>query len=143
MIQLNKSAEDQLVAFYPEVTPSASIETVRFVYSQDYDLSSGSFSGAVLSKKQWVVASVSGSAVPANTGQYTLDIYELIPGADLVWNTAGVVWNLTDTTWNAANAETVGQFLATERAYISGSNESSLTTYYSSNQNGAYTTYNS
>ena len=143
MIQLNKSSNDQLVAFYPEVTPSASIDSVRFVYSQDYDRSSGSFDGTILSKKQWVVASVSGSVVPAYTGQYTLDIYELIAGADLVWNTAGVVWNLADTTWDAAGTESVGQFLATERAYISGSNEDSLTTYYSPNQNGAYTTYNS
>jgi hypothetical protein len=143
MIQLNKSAEDQLVAFYPEVTPSASIDAVRFNYNQDYDRSSGSFDGAVLSKKQWVVASVSGSVVPANTGQYTLDIYELTAGADLVWNTADVVWNLADTTWEDATVETVGQLLATERAYISGSNENSLTTYYSPNQNGSYITYNS
>ena len=143
MIQLNKSADNQLVAFYPEVVPSASIDTVRFVYNQDYDRSSGSFDGAVLSKKQWVVASVSGSVVPANTGQYTLDIYELIEGAPLVWDLADIVWDLADSTWDIGASDALGQYLATERAYISGSNEDSLTTYYSPNQNGAYTTYNS
>ena len=143
MIQLNKSAEDQLVAFYPEVTPSASIDGVRFNYSQDYDRSSGSFDGTILSKKQWVVATVSGSVVPANTGQYTLDIYELIAGADLVWNTAEEVYDLSTVVWSEGTTDLQGQLLATERAYISGSNGSSLTTYYSPNQNGSYITYNS
>ena len=143
MLKLDKSQSTNTVAIYPEVTVSSSVDSLRFNYSQDYDRTTGSFDGTITSKKQWVVATVTGSVVPANTGQYTLDIYELIAGADLVWNTADVVWDLADTPWNEAGAESVGQFLATERAYISGSNENSLTTYYSPNQNGAYTTYNS
>ena len=143
MIQLNKSAEEQLVAFYPDVEVSASVSTLRFDYTQDYDESSGSFDGELLSKKQWLVASVSGSVVPANTGQYTLDIYEIIEGASQVWNLSEEVFSLSDTVWNEGTANILGQLLATERAYISGSNGSSLTTYNSPNQNGAYITYNS
>jgi len=143
MIRLDKSAGDQLVAFYPEAGVSGSIDLVRFNYSQDYDLSSGSFDGTILSKKQWVVASVSGLDVPANTGFYTLDIYELLSSADLIWNTAASNWEDTSTLWNVGQGTVEGQYLTTERAYISGSNESSTTTYYSSNQNGAYITYNS
>lgn len=143
MLKLNKSQSTNTVAIYPEATISSSVDTLRFNYSQDYDRATGSFDGTITSKKQWVVASVSGSVVPANTGQYTLDIYELITGAPLVWDLADVVWDLADTTWDAAASDALGQYLATERAYISGSNEDSLTTYYSPNQNGAYTTYNS
>ena len=143
MLKLNKSQSTNTAAIYPEATVSSSVDTLRFNYSQDYDRSSGSFDGTITSKKQWVVASVSGSVVPANTGQYTLDIYELITGAPLIWDLADVVWDLADTTWDAGASDALGQYLATERAYISGSNEDSLTTYYSPNQNGAYTTYNS
>ena len=143
MIQLNKSAEDQLVAFYPDVEVSASVDSVYFNYVQDYDQSSGSFEAALLSKKQWLVASVSGSDVPANTGQYTIDIYELIKGASLFWDTAEEVYDLSTVVWSEGTTDLQGQLITTERAYISGSNESSLTTYYSPNQDGAYITYNS
>ena len=143
MIQLNKSAEDQLVAFYPDVEVSASVDTLYFDYVQDYDQSSGSFEAALLSKKQWLVASVSGSDVPANTGQYTLSIYELLQGTSQFWDTSIEVFDLSTTVWNEGTANLPGQLLAVERSYVSGSNGSSLTTYYSPNENGGYITYNS
>ena len=143
MIQLNKSAEEQLVAFYPDVEVSASIDKLYFDYVQDYDVSTGHFIGDLLSKKQWIVASVSGSEVPANTGQYTLSIYELLEGAGQVWNLSEEVFSTSTVVWNEGTANVPGQLLAVERGYISGSNGSSLTTYYSPDENGAYTTYNS
>ena len=143
MIQLNASAEDQLVAIYPEVIVSSSVDSLRFNYVQDYDMSSGSFDGDILSKKQWVVATVSGSVVPAYTGQYTFDIYELIPGAGQVWNLSEEVFSTSTVVWNEGTADLLGQLLTTERGYVVGTNDESITTYNSPNQNGAYTTYNS
>lgn len=141
MIQLIKSQNINTIAFYPEAPISASIQNIRIYYSQDINLNSGSFDGAIDSKLNWVVASVSGSVVPGPSGQYTLNIYELTSGADLVWSTAEVVWNLANVQWQIGTSEVIGGLIATERAYISGSNESSLTTYLSPGQAGYYITY--
>ena len=143
MIQLSKSAVDQLVAIYPEVTLTSDSNGLRFNYIQDYDQSSGSFDGTILSKKQWVVATVLGAALPNYTGQYTVTINETYPFGFLKWNTAEEKYNLTDETWDNAQGAGVGAVIATERAYIEGNNGSSITTYNSPNQNGAYITYNS
>lgn len=141
MIQLNKSLDTNTIAFYPEVAVSASVDGIRVVYSQDINLNTGSFDGVINSKLNWVVASVSGSELPSGSGQYTLSIYELTAGSPYVWNLAAVNWNLANTTWDDAGAEIEGGLIATERAYISGSNESSLTTYLSPGQAGYYITY--
>jgi hypothetical protein len=141
MIQLIKAQDINTVAFYPEVPVSASITDIKIIYSQDINLNTGSFDGVIDSKLNWIVASISGSVIPGPSGQYTLNIYELIPGAALVWNTAEDTWNSLDVQWNVGTSEVLGALIATERAYISGSNESSLTTYLSPGQAGYYITY--
>lgn len=138
MIQLNKSQTINTVAFYPEAPISASVSNVRFYYSQDINRNTGSFDGVVDSKLNWVITKVSGSHVPSPSGLYTLTVYELL-GQVLVWNTANQLWNTANVSWNAG--ATTGSFLATERAYISGSNESGLTVYLSPGQAGYYITY--
>ena len=141
MIQLNKSLDTNTIAFYPESAVSASVNAFRIIYSQDINLNTGSFDGVINSKLNWVVGSVSGSVLPGPSGQYTLNIYELTEGAPYVWNLVAVNWNLANTTWDDAGSEIEGGLIATERAYISGSNESSLTTYLSPGQAGYYITY--
>lgn len=141
MIQLIKAQDINTVAFYPEAPVSASVNAIRIIYSQDINLNTGSFDGTIDSKNNWVVASISGSVIPSGSGQYTLEIYELTEGSPYVWNLANVIWNLANTTWDDAGAEIEGGLIATERAYISGSNESSLTTYLSPGQAGYYITY--
>lgn len=141
MIQLIKAQDINTVAFYPEAPISASVSAIRIIYSQDINLNTGSFDGTIDSKLNWVVASVSGSVIPDPSGQYTLNIYELSEGGFLVWNTADVNWELADTQWQQGTGNVIGQLIATERAYISGSNESGLTTYLSPGQAGYYITY--
>lgn len=145
MIQLDKS-RNQSVVFWPsEASPSGSSTQVTFVYTQDYNQQTGSFTGQIVSRKSWIVATVSGSDLPSPTGLYTLQIRDT-SGAleDLVWNTADLNWEAADTEWNVAQSGTgLGALLTTERAFISGSNEVSLTTYVSPNENARYTTYTS
>jgi hypothetical protein len=143
MIQLKKSVTTNTFAFYPDVTISGSVTDLRVSYVQDLDQSSGSFDSSISSKKNWIVGQASGSDLPTPSGQYTLTLRELIPGAALVWGTADLRWDAADTRWDEANAATTGQTLAIERAYIEGGNEVSFTTYNSPNESGTYTTYNS
>jgi hypothetical protein len=141
MIQLNKSQAINKIAFYPEVPVSASVDGIRIYYSQDINLNTGSFDGVITSKLNWVVADVSGSVVPNPSGLYTLNIYELTAGAAYIWNLVNIDWEDAATEWQDAGEEVEGGLIATERAYISGSNESGLTVYLSPGQAGYYITY--
>lgn len=143
MIQLDKSINLNSFAFYPDVEVSASIEELRVEYSQDYNGQSGQFDAALTSKKNWIVGQVSGSSLPSPTGQYTLTIKELTSGAPLVWGTADVLWGLADTRWDEATSEATGQTLAVERAFLTGDNDSTISTYNSPNETGVYSTYTS
>ena len=140
MIQLNKSQAINKVAFYPETPVSASATGIRVYYSQDINLNTGSFDGFIDSKLNWVVADISGSVIPNPSGQYTLNIYETAAGS-LVWNLVNQTWETVSVQWQSGQGLVVGQQIATERAYISGSNESSLVVYLSPGQAGYYTTY--
>lgn len=146
MIQLDKSRANQSVVFWPsEATPFSGSSQVNFVWTQDYNQQSGSFLGTITSRKSWIVVNVEGSDVPAPSGLYTIDIRDT-DGAleDLIWNLADLNWNDADTDWDVAQSGTgLGTLLTTERASISGSNEVSLTTYVSPNENAKYTTYTS
>jgi len=140
MIQLNKSQAINKVAFYPEVPVSASVVGIRVHYSQDINLNTGSFDGFIDTKLNWVVADISGSVIPNPSGQYTLNIYGTSTG-QLVWNLTTQAWDTLSTQWEVGEVQIQGQQIATERAYISGSNESSLVVYLSPGQAGYYTTY--
>ena len=146
MIQLDKSRETQSVVFWPsEAIPFSGSSQVNFVWNQDYNQQSGSFLGEIVSRKSWIVVSVSGSDVPAPTGLYTVEIRDT-DGAleDLIWNLADLDWEDADTDWDVAQTGTgLGTLLTTERAMVSGSNEVSVTTYVSPNENAKYTTYTS
>jgi len=143
MIQLKKSTTLNTLAFYPDVEVSSSITDIRFDYVQDLGKATGTFDGSITSKLNWIVGTVSGSDLPTPSGQYTLTIKELIPGAPLIWGTADIRCDAAAYRWDDAGAAAVGQTLAIERAYIEGGNEVSYTTYNSPNESGTYTTYNS
>lgn len=143
MIQLKKSITTNSFAFYPDVEVSSSVNNLLVEYVQDIDKSSGTFTGVIIGKKNWVVGQVEGSRVPSPSGQYTLTIKEALPGTALVWGTADIQWQAADTYWSSAEGIASGQTLAIERAYIEGDNEATITSYTSPNENGSYTTYNS
>ena len=141
MIQLNKSTQTNTVAFYPEASISSSVINLFVSYSQDINRNGGDFNAAIVSKNNWVVANISGSVLPTGSGLYTLDIFELVEGPPLVWNTSAEDWEDVLSDWNSENSEAVGALIATERSYISGSNNLSYNTYLSSDENGYYVTY--
>ncbi len=73
--------------------------------------------------------------------QYDFDIYtnDFVAA---VWNQVATAWDSYDEIWNDAGDEQPVDLLYSDRAWVSGSNESSITTYISANENGTYTTYN-
>jgi len=115
------------------------------VYSQSYDQSSGTFrvttTSAPTKYNSWLVIQNTGSLVPSPSGQYDVDIYtnELVAAT---WETVATAWNAYNEIWDTAGDEQPVTLLYSDRAYVSGSNDSSITQYVSSNENGKYITYN-
>ena len=84
-----------------------------------------------------------GTSVPTPSGQYDVEICTFLTGAAAIWNQVATAWNAYDQTWEAASTDiTYGELLYSDRAFVSGSNESSITNYVSDNENGTYITYN-
>lgn len=139
MLRLNKSNDTQTIAIHLSTTES--ITSLAFNYSQDYDLSSGSFSGAVeATKGNYQIVTISGSVMPDFSGFYTLNVLDNTPVV-YVWQTANVVWSSANFTWEDGGAGK-GTQLRTIRAFVSGSNDTAFTNYQSPNESGSYTTYN-
>jgi hypothetical protein len=144
MLQLNKSLATNIVAFYPDTPISASTTQIRFSGSQDYDRSSSIFDATVSSSVDvtpYVIAEFPGLLLPSASGFYSYDVFELVLGAPLIWNTTNIQWQLANTTWNATTGTVVGNKLVSLRAFNSGSDVPVFTQYQSPDENGTYTTY--
>jgi hypothetical protein len=144
MLQLSKGLATNIVAFYPDIPISSSATQIRFSGSQDYDRSSSVFDAVVTSnvdETPYVIAEFSGSLLPSASGLFSYDVFELVPGTPLIWNTTNTQWQLTNTIWNAAGGTVVGDKLVSLRAFNSGSDVPVFTQYESPNENGAYITY--
>ncbi len=117
----------------------------------------------------WLLIENQGLDVPSYTGQYDIQVFKVgdagaaiwgtvsdtwesvtdtwkdITGGSLValWNNWNDTWRDTTPTWSGIQkSATSTELIYNDRAWISGSNESSITTYISANENGTYTTYN-
>ena len=145
MLQLSKNQATNTVAFYPNaLITSSAVTSVYFSGSQDYDRFPSTFTGNIISNyltTPWVVVEVSGSSLPTPTGFFTYNIYEYSVGDLYIWNLTNVDWDSLNDTWDAAGAVTIGNLLATERAFNSGSDVPVFTQYVSPDENGTYTTY--
>jgi len=147
MLQFNKSLATNTNALYLNTvdTGSGYYDSLVVVYSQSYDQSSGTFKVTTISAptqyNNWLVIQNTGSLVPSPSGQYDVDIYtnEEIPA---VWQEVAVAWNAYNEIWDEAGEEQPITLLYSDRAFVSGSNDSSITQYVSSNENGKYITYN-
>ena len=147
MLQFNKSLATNTNAAYIDTfnTSSGYYDDLVAVYSQSYDNSNGTFrlttTSAPTQYNNWLVFSNSGSLVPSYTGQYDFDIYtnDFVPA---IWDQVATAWDSFDEIWDDAGDEQPVDLLYSDRAWVSGSNESSITTYISTNENGTYTTYN-
>jgi hypothetical protein len=143
MFQLSKGQSVNTIAFYPNELITGSV--IQLEYTQSYSKTvSGSFTASVISNPQntpWVIAQFSGSVLPSASGQYDFNIYELVVGPALVWNTTNINWNLVLSTWNSTSSLIEGELISTDRAIISGSDVTPIKEYLSPNENGAYIVY--
>lgn len=143
MFQLSKGQAVNTIAFYPNELITGSV--IQLDYTQSYSKTvSGSFTASVISNPQntpWIIAQFSGSVLPSASGQYDFNIYELVTGGGLVWNTTNTQWQLTTTIWNATSSSVLGDLISTDRALISGSDVTPIKEYVSPDENGAYIVY--
>jgi len=148
MLQLNVSSTTNSSAVYPDVTASLGTTQVLLEFTQSYDFST---KGNVIANlintpsatNPWLVFQVSGSTLPTASGQYNVQIYEFTQAANLLtWGTQNTLWAATNDTWAGIGGFIKTQLLSTDRAFISGSNQVSTTTYLLPANGGKYTTYN-
>ena len=148
MLQLNVSSTTNSSAVYPDVTASLGTTQVLLEFTQSYDFSTKSNVIATLintpsATNPWLVFQVSGSTLPTASGQYNVNIWQFTQAATLLtWATQNTLWNATSNTWDGSGAFVKTQLLSTDRAFISGSNQVSTTTYLLPANGGTYTTYN-
>ena len=147
MLQFNKSEATNKNAVWLDTvnTGSGYYDSLVAVFSQSYDNSNGTFVVTATSTpnayRNWLIIENSGSLVPSPSGQYDVKIYtnNLVPAT---WETVATAWDSYNEIWDEAGEEQPIDLLYSDRAYISGSNETSITQYLSPNENGTYTTYN-
>jgi hypothetical protein len=148
MLQFDRSLPTNSNAVYPNTTASAGITTVLLDFTQTLDNSKtnnviANMLNTVGPSNEWLVFQLTGSSVPTASGQYNVDIWEYTASAALnTWSTQNTLWANTSTTWTGVGMPTKLQLLSTERAYISGSNEYSITEYLLPANGGTYATYN-
>ena len=147
MLQFNKAQSTNTNAVWPDVEITSSIGSqVVLEFTQSYDKSTSITEADVLNNpgvdgQQYIVLQLTGSSVPSPSGQYTVNVWEgnLEP---FIWGQVAITFGAITAKWSDANAVTKTRLLSTERAYVSGSNESQIIEYVSPNENGTYTTYN-
>ena len=149
MLQFDKSQLTNSNAAYIDTvnTSSGYYDSLVVIYSQSLDNSNGTFDISTVSSpsqySHWLIFQNSGSLVPSPSGQY--DFYIYTPGVSIpaVWNQVAIAWDSYDKIWSTAEeAGGLGDLIYTDRAYVSGSNESSIKQYVSPDENGTYITYN-
>ena len=147
MLQFNKSLPTNTNAVYLDTvnTGSGYYDSLVAVFSQSYDESNGTFVVTATSLpnayRNYLVIENTGSVVPSPSGQYDVSIYTNV-FVSAVWNQVATPWDSFNEIWDTAGEEQPIDLIYSDRAYVSGSNETSITQYLSPNENGTYTTYN-
>jgi len=149
MLQFDKSQATNSNAVWLDTvnTSSGYYDRLMVVYSQSYDNSNGTFNLTTTSApnqyRNWLVLQNTGSVVPTPSGQYDVQIYTRTENVEGRWGFTNQVWGTTLFKFgNFGAGNEPANFVYSDRAYISGSNEQEITQYVSSNENGTYTTYN-
>jgi hypothetical protein len=151
MLQLNVSSTSNSSAVYPDITASAGTTQVLLEFTQSYDYSTKDNVIATLINSPgptnpWLVFQVSGSTLPTASGQYNVNIWEFTTttGSLGTWIAQATQWVATNVLWSGGSGSAYNKtlLLSTERAFISGSNGVSTTTYLLPTNGGTYTTYN-
>jgi len=147
MLQFNKSQALNTNAVYLDTvnTGSGYYDQLVVVYSQSYDNSNGVIEVVTTSAPNrytnWLILQNSGSQVPSPSGQYDVNVFT---GAFIsaIWDQVATPWDSYDEIWDTAGYLIPDELLYSDRAYVSGSNESNITQYVSPDENGSYITYN-
>ena len=147
MLQFDKSKTTNSNAAYIDTvnTSSGFYDQLVVVYSQSLDNSNGTIDVTTVSSPtqytHWLIFQNSGSQVPSPSGQYNIDLFTgtLIPA---IWNQVNVAWDSYNEIWDTAGYLEPNVLIYSDRAYVSGSNQSNITQYISPNENGTYITYN-
>ena len=152
MLRFDKNVAVNTHAAYLETvdTTSGYYEYLGIFYSQSYDNSTGNFRVYPVSipnqYRHWITFNTSGSDITFNevkSGQYEVELWKTSEPIEGRWAFVAERWDTYDQTWATAGEGGLPQeLLYTDRAYIVGSNESSITEYVSPDENGTYTTYN-
>ena len=147
MLQFDKSKTTNSNAAYIDTvnTSSSYYDSLIVTYSQSLDNSNGTMEVTTVSSPtqytHWLIFQNSGSIVPSPSGQYNVDIYTKEEVA-AIWNQVATPWDTFDEIWDTAAQSLPITLLYSDRAYISGSNESNIKQYVSPDENGTYITYN-
>jgi hypothetical protein len=151
MLQLNVSSTANSSAVYPDVTASLGTTQVLLDFTQSYDFSKkGNVIATLINNPSalnpWLVFQVSGSTLPTASGQYNVDIWQFTTSSigSNTWANQNTIWTSTAITWDFSGSIIYNKtrLLSTDRAFISGSNQVSTTTYLLPSNGGSYTTYN-
>ena len=147
MFQFDKSKTTNSNAAYIDTvnTSSSYYDSLIVVYSQSLDNSNGTMEVTTVSSPSaythWLIFQNSGSQVPSPSGQYNIDVFTGT-FVDAIWNQVATPWDSYDEIWDTAGYLEPNVLLYSDRAYISGSNESNIKQYVSPDENGTYITYN-
>ena len=147
MLQFDKSKITNSNAAYIDTvnTSSSYYDSLVVVYSQSLDNSNGTMEVTTVSSPSaythWLIFQNSGSQVPSPSGQYNIDVFTGT-FVDAIWNQVATPWDSYDEIWDTAGYLEPNVLLYSDRAYISGSNESNIKQYVSPDENGTYITYN-
>jgi hypothetical protein len=147
MLQFDKSKTTNSNAAYIDTvnTSSSYYDELILTYSQSLDNSNGTMEVTTVSSPtqytHWLIFQNSGSQVPSPSGQYNIDLFTgtLIPA---IWNQVNVAWDSYNEFWDNAGILEPNVLIYSDRAYVSGSNESNIKQYVSPDENGTYITYN-
>ncbi len=147
MLQLNVSSTTNSSAVYPDVTASVGTTQVLLEFTQSYDYSKKDNVIATLLNSPgptnpWLVFQVSGSTLPTASGQYDVKIWEFTSTSLGTWIGTTSTFTATVGQWGGGAGYIKNVLLSTDRAFISGSNQVSTTTYLLPTNGGTYTTYN-
>ena len=146
MLQFNYSQDTNTLAVYLDPNYTGSYDELILDFTQSYDQSKTVVEGTPLSTtnqyRNWLTFTVSGSTLPTPSGQYDIRISEGTKEDNLKWNDAAVTFETADVIWEIGSLLQRRTFLYSDRAFVSGSNETSIIQYISSNEDGTYITYN-
>lgn len=147
MINLYTNVDTGSIAIWP-ATGSNTGAVFTMEVTHDMDLVSSSFSLSLTNTpdnlSEYYRFNYTGSVIPTASGQYTYNLRDNQGAGQLKWFEARQTFGASTYQWNNAfTASGVTQNIDTGRAFVFGTNDPTFTNYVSSNENGAYVTYNS